>query len=253
MPGNQIIGALTFGVGASVVLADQQTICCLDSAGNLQLAQNIPGYRFAGIAAGNATGTSTAGAVTARVWSGWTEASAFPADSRGWNLTFASALTLAANAASLLGPVVPSGTAGTTVALGVSRPAAPTITQTAGGTLAARNEYYRITYVSANGETTGSAEVETVFTAADLIAVVASPAAFSGAVSYNVYGGATSGSETLQTSTPIAIGTNWTEPTTGLTTTGAKVPAVNTANAVVVGTLLAINADGTGLVGLAQT
>jgi hypothetical protein len=48
-------------------------------------------------------------------------------------------------------------------------------------------------------------------------------------VAYNVYAGATSNSEKLQNAVPIPIGLNWTEPVTGITTSGRVVPTTNTA------------------------
>jgi len=46
--------------------------------------------------------------------------------------------------------------------------------------------------------------------------------------SYNVYVGTEEGSETLQNNSPITLGTNWTEPTSGITTTGRAVPITST-------------------------
>jgi hypothetical protein len=45
---------------------------------------------------------------------------------------------------------------------------------------------------------------------------------------YNIYIATTEGSETLQNTSPIPLGTNWTEPGTGLITTGVAVPVQNT-------------------------
>ena len=110
----------------------------------------------------------------------------------------------------------------------LSPPANPTLSSTAGGTLAATTYYVIITYVGASGETTGSGEVS-LAVAADNLLVVDSPAASSGAVGWNVYVGTASGGETKQNSSYIAIGTNWTEPTTGLIS-GSAVPTTNTAS-----------------------
>lgn len=97
----------------------------------------------------------------------------------------------------------------------LAAPAGPTLSSSAAGTLAATTYYVRITYMTAYGETPASPE-ENEAVAADHVLVVDSPSSLTGATGWNVYVGTTSGSETLQNSTPIAISTNWTEPTSGL-------------------------------------
>jgi hypothetical protein len=115
-------------------------------------------------------------------------------------------------------------------------PATPILTSVTSGALAQRSYFVRITFLDTlNGESTGSPiTAKRVVAANKLIKVISPTLPFnttsSGVVynRYNVYAGTAEGSETLQTVTPINIGTNWTEPGTGLTTSGAAVPTVNT-------------------------
>lgn len=96
-------------------------------------------------------------------------------------------------------------------------PAAPVLSQTAGGSLAQRKYYVVLTYVTTSGETLVGPEASITVSANNLL-VVTSPAASTGATNYHVYVGTTAGEETLQTITAstVNIGSNWTEPTTGL-------------------------------------
>lgn len=113
----------------------------------------------------------------------------------------------------------------------LSTPASPVLGFASGGTLSSTTYYVRITYVNGAGETLASTEVSFAVGANNVL-VVASPAA-SGAGSYaatgwNVYVSSSTGTETKQNgATPIAIGTNWTEPTTGLVA-GGSLPGSNT-------------------------
>jgi hypothetical protein len=109
----------------------------------------------------------------------------------------------------------------------IMAPPAPTCSSVAGGTLTAETYSVRITYVNPVGETVRSVIVSQSV-AADFLLVVDSPAAEAGATGWNVYVGQQPNiGATLQNSTPIAIGTNWTLPTTGLVT-GVAPPLVNT-------------------------
>jgi hypothetical protein len=110
---------------------------------------------------------------------------------------------------------------------GLPSPAAPTLGSTVSGALAATTYFVKTTYVSAIGETLGSAE-STLAVALNSVLTVASPATYPDAAGYNVYVSVTTGIETKQNGgTPIAIGTAWTEPTTGLVA-GAALPTSNT-------------------------
>jgi hypothetical protein len=112
----------------------------------------------------------------------------------------------------------------------------PIVQSVSGGSLTARTYYVKITFVdSLGGESASTANGTEQWIALDNLAIIRTPyIAFNTTdigvkyASYNVYASVTEGSETLQTVTPIAIGTDWTEPTTGLTTTGASVPTANT-------------------------
>ena len=105
----------------------------------------------------------------------------------------------------------------------LAAPAAPTLSSSSGGSLPATTYYARVTYLTTFGETPASAETSEAV-AANNVLVVDSPASATGTSTYNVYVGTTSGTETLQNASPISIGTNWTEPTSGLVN-GVAYPA----------------------------
>ncbi len=106
----------------------------------------------------------------------------------------------------------------------LTSPATPSLSQVAGGTIAARTNYVKTTYYSENGQTLGSTEAS-LATSANYLLKVASPSAQTGAVGWGVYVSTSSGTETYQANQ--AIGTAWTEPSTGLVA-GAALPAANT-------------------------
>ena len=102
------------------------------------------------------------------------------------------------------------------------------LTATSGGTLAATTDYVRSTWVTASGQTTGATETS-LSVAADYVLNVAAPSSPpANATGWNVYVSTTTGTETLQNSSPIGTTTAWVEPTTGLVT-GASLPSSNTA------------------------
>ena len=94
-------------------------------------------------------------------------------------------------------------------------PGAPSLSQTAGGSLPQSTYFVTVTYVTPTGETAASVESQFAVSAADVL-VVASPPAANGATGYNVYVSTSSGTEVLQNTSPISIGAAWQEPTTGL-------------------------------------
>jgi hypothetical protein len=100
--------------------------------------------------------------------------------------------------------------------------AAPALSQVAGGALPPATYYAKVTYTTAGSETLPSAESSFLVTLGNLLQV-ASPAAVAKATGWNLYVSASMGSETRQNSSPIPLGTTWTEPTTGLVT-GAAPP-----------------------------
>jgi len=138
----------------------------------------------------------------------------------------------------------------------LASPPAPTLTSTSGGTIAARKYGAQITYVTALGETLPSAPSSLTVLINHLL-IVDSPPPESGAVAYDSYvnilstnpgkfiaglnsmpvnGCAVDGTNkapvsppTRQNLAPIPIGTNWTEPTSGLIV-GAALPSQNTSN-----------------------
>jgi len=131
-------------------------------------------------------------------------------------------------------------------------PQVPVMTVTPGGALAARTYIAKVTITDQlGGESTASSNIIAntaaggqQFMPANKLVVVKSPvvpipASTSGELynGYNVYASVATivngqvtneGSETLQNVTPIPIGTDFIEPTTGLTTTGRTPPLVNT-------------------------
>lgn len=133
------------------------------------------------------------------------------------------------------------------------KPQVPVCTTTIGGALSARTYLFKITYVDQlGGESTSTTTGAPLYIPANSLGTVKSPATgifgqlpdgqtVSGAKysAYNVYAvqaviaGATTqneGSETLQNggTGPIPLGTDWTEPTSGLIISGPAVPNVNT-------------------------
>jgi hypothetical protein len=128
--------------------------------------------------------------------------------------------------ATLVAPPATVTASPTTNTTGLAAPTIPTVAGSGTTGPGARTEYYVVTYVNANGETAASPEQTVVLTAGQ-IATVTSPAASGDASGYNVYGALASGQEQKQNSTPIAIGTNWVEPTTGLIVPGVQRCIVN--------------------------
>jgi len=107
----------------------------------------------------------------------------------------------------------------------VSPPAAPTLSQTAGGALGAQTYFVKLTYVNPSGETVPGAEASFAVSANNLL-VITSPAASGTATAYNVYAANLSGFEVLVTATPVLLGVNFTEPAAGFGSFGSM-PIVN--------------------------
>lgn len=108
---------------------------------------------------------------------------------------------------------------------GLAAPTAPSLSSVAGGSLGGTTYFAKITYQTAQGETVPSGESSLAVAANNLLKVT-SPSAAAGATGYNVYVSTSSGTETKQNTAPIAIGTAWTEPTSGLIA-GASPPAAS--------------------------
>jgi hypothetical protein len=109
---------------------------------------------------------------------------------------------------------------------GLATPAAPTLSQIAGGALSGRTYYVRIAYVNSLGETLGSIETSLVLSA-NFLLVVSSPPPLGSATGWNVYVSSSTGTETKQNTSVLAIGLSFTEPTSGLIG-GAALPSTNT-------------------------
>ena len=116
--------------------------------------------------------------------------------------------------------------AGVPCVAGTQPPLAPALSAVSGGVLAASRVYVVITYVTAQGETAISGETNLAL-AADQLLTVASPLMDTQnlAVGWNVYVGTKSGQEILQNSSPLSIGTSWTEPVSGLISSGTAIPS----------------------------
>lgn len=125
-------------------------------------------------------------------------------------LTFSSLLPPQTNVVSTVG-VYANGVA---VVSGIATPASPALTTVAGGTKPARTNFVRIAYRNAaGGESPASAEAS-IATALNFLVKVTSPAASPGAVDWRVYVATATNTETLQAT--LAIGTDYTEPTSAL-------------------------------------
>jgi len=97
-------------------------------------------------------------------------------------------------------------------------PQAPTLSQVAGGALAARTYYVFLTFQTAAGEGLRGPEAS-IAISANMLAKVTGQAFIDGSTpptGYNVYAATTPGSGTKQNVSPIALATDWTEPATGL-------------------------------------
>lgn len=115
-------------------------------------------------------------------------------------------------------------------------PLAPLVTTAAGGALSARTYYVRISLVdSAGSESSASLDAIIRVPASYLLKVRSPQLAISASASgityasYKVYASTTENSEVLQ-STSVTIGTDWTEPTTGLIS-GVAYPTTNSIEA----------------------
>lgn len=85
--------------------------------------------------------------------------------------------------------------------------------------------YVFVTYTSAYGETTASPQSFLGASPGHVIQVT-SPPSVTGATGWNVYIGDGAGNEQLQNTSPIAIGTNYTSPDTGINQSGILPPAI---------------------------
>src|SRR6185437_11856189 len=125
------------------------------------------------------------------------------------------------------GVLTPRGSKGADSYESIAAPAAASLSQVAGGSLAATTLFAKVTLVSPSGETTASSESALAVAANNLLRI-ASPASAGNATGWNAYVGTAGGAELLQNATPIALGTSWTQPASGLLTGGVSPPAANT-------------------------
>jgi len=106
-------------------------------------------------------------------------------------------------------------------------PASPALSTVTGGTLSDRTYYVQVTYVLSDGTETSASAESSIAVGAGTLAVVQSPQAQTWAIGWNVYAGTSSGAETKQNASPIALGQNWQEPGTGLVSSGAAPPQID--------------------------
>ncbi len=106
-------------------------------------------------------------------------------------------------------------------------PAQPNLSYTPGGSSGVAPDTVVVTFVTGSGEGGASGSTSITVPANNLL-VVNSPGAANGATGWNVYV-----NSVLQNGTPIAIGTAWTEPASGLTFSGKapSAPSINPTNA----------------------
>ena len=113
--------------------------------------------------------------------------------------------------------VVTAGTTPGYAADAVTVPADPVLSVATSGALTGATYYGRTAYTDASHAIIGTLSNEISQVVADNeVLVMASPAAYPGAAGWIPFVDTTAGSETNQVATPIAIGTNWQEPDTGL-------------------------------------
>lgn len=141
---------------------------------------------------------------------------------QGTNYTLSSSPGLALPSSSFMGMYIKW--------IGTGVPAGPTLSQSAGGSLPATTYYVKTTYVTGGGESGPSSESSLAVSANNVLSVASPSMPSPPATGWNVYVGTTAGSEKKQNSSPIAIGTSWTEPTSGLISSGPTVPPDTSAN-----------------------
>lgn len=112
-------------------------------------------------------------------------------------------------------------------------PAAPSLTTATDGALSARTYYVRLTFVDEAGGESVASNIATRWIPANDVMLVRTPTVpldqsyiGIGYTQYRIYASTTRGAETLQDT--VAIGSDWQEPGSGLTTNGATVPASST-------------------------
>ncbi len=108
-------------------------------------------------------------------------------------------------------------------------PAIPVLSQTAGGSLAARTYFVQVTFTNLTGETTVSPEA-TLAVGINQRLVVAGPTILGDATGWNLYVGTLTNNKTKQNASPMVLGVNFTEPLGGLVA-GSSPPTSNTAAA----------------------
>lgn len=111
------------------------------------------------------------------------------------------------------------------------KPQAPHATVSTSGALTARTYYIKVTFLDEDGLESASSNTAKQWIDDNEVVVVRAPqpAINEGSIGirythYNVYASEVEGTETKQNTSIVAIGSNWTEPDTGLIDTGADAP-----------------------------
>ena len=137
-----------------------------------------------------------------------------------------------------------SGVASLQVAA-LATPPAPAPTCTPGGALGSHTVFVQMNYANANGRGIVNAE-SSVTCGANTLAYETPPPGVAGGFLWNVYAGATSGSEQLQTNgTSMNLSTPWTEPTGGPAGSGSPPPNDAALATFKLGNVVAIPENGT--------
>lgn len=118
------------------------------------------------------------------------------------------------------------------------QPEPPTVTTVAGGSLPARTYYLNVTFVDGlSNESTAPRYTTPLYVPANFLAIVQSPTTLvpnnDAGVPYNKYNVYASSNSNIpqngsrQSLSPVSIGSNWTEPVSGLISTGPPPPSTN--------------------------
>lgn len=142
---------------------------------------------------------------------------------------------------------VQSGSTAQTIQTGIAQPgpiaapaSAPSLSShtVSGANLPPNVTYYAVvTYITALGETTASAESSLLISATDAVLRVASPPSATNVTGYNVYVGVTPGDEQLQNTTPISIGSTFDTAGNGISLSGIRPPTSSSNGFFSLGTL----------------
>lgn len=113
-------------------------------------------------------------------------------------------------------------------ALGLSAPVNGALSQSVAGGLGAFTYFVKSSWVSASGISISGSETSLGVLSGKVLRVGPPGSAPVSALGWNVYVSKTSGTETLQNTTMIALGSTWVMPNTGVLSGGAVAPSTDT-------------------------